>query len=156
MTKKKEIIKKEVLKKISAKQIGQNINMVVGSKTFSKRFENKEQRSFIIERIKEYNQKPNQTKLSKLISDMTINTKENKKKGDIAKINNIKAKKKIIEKVEKLTTSKLEEEVKEQGKKISTIESVVNKLSNSFKEFVNKFSSKADSSPIGKSFRGEN
>lgn len=112
-SKKKEEKRTTTQKKISGKQMGQNIILVVDGKKLSKRFPEKSDRTEVLELVQKYNKKNSNTSLDKILSMMEKDTA----KGE-DKVNKDTEKLKKSEEAPESTSKLSKEEEIERAKKL--------------------------------------
>jgi tRNA C32,U32 (ribose-2'-O)-methylase TrmJ len=118
------------MSEIKCKQVGQNLTIVVAGKTYSKRFDDKEKREAMKNKILLENKKPSESRRNQILKafDKTIEEKEvkvAKKKGLKKAIEKIK---KAVTKTKKVDTTTLIETVEEEYEKGSFTEQEIDYL----------------------------
>lgn len=124
------------MSEIKCKQIGQNLIIVIGKKAYSKRFDDKDKREAMKNKIALENKKPSQSRREQILRafDKSIEEKETKvakKKGLKKAIEKVR---KTISKPKKVDTSTLVETVEKEYQEGNFTEDEITRLENLLKK----------------------
>ena len=124
------------MSEIKCKQVGQNLTIVIGKKTYSKRFEDKDKREAMKNKIALENKKPSQSRREQILRafDKSIEEKETKiaKKKGLAKA--IEKVRKSISKPKKMDTTTLVETIEKEYQEGNFTEDEITRLENLLKK----------------------
>lgn len=124
------------MSEIKCKQIGQNLTIVIGKKTYSKRFDDKDKREAMKNKIALENKKPSESRRNQILKafDKSIEEKETKvakKKGLKKAIEKVR---KAISKPKKIDTTTLVETVEKEYQEGNFTEDEITRLENLLKK----------------------